>query len=196
MKTRNQKTFQSRNAQGWDTFQTISVAFQLLVFVNTCTKRAPTPSPTSLPDSQTHVPILTLHSCRSLNGSYWHILPGLWLSPGQPRNGMTHASLSSQSQRLSVWAFSVSFTSGPSHSVAEQNSCLNSGNLKNEQLISQAEIFEDFQSLRTTSQSENFKDWIHRLVYSGLKSHLHFSQERLGERMFTGGAFASSQTVW
>ena len=51
MKTRNQKTFQSRNAQGWDTFQTISVAFQLLVFVNTCTKRAPTYmlNPTSPP---------------------------------------------------------------------------------------------------------------------------------------------------
>lgn len=30
--------------------------------------------------------------------------------------------------------------------------------LKNELLISWAEIFEDFQSLRTTSQSEKFKE--------------------------------------
>ena len=70
MKTRNQKTFQLGNARGWDRFQTISVASQLLVFVNTCMKRAPIPSPTSLPDSQTQVPVPTLHPCGSLNGSY------------------------------------------------------------------------------------------------------------------------------
>lgn len=72
--------------------------------------------------------------------------------------------------------------------LAEWNSCLNSGYLKSQLSISWAEIFEDFQSIRTTSLSEKFKERIYRPAYSVLKGPLHFSRERPGERLFTRGS--------
>lgn len=147
-------------------------------------QRALTLSSSSLPDSQPSIPILTLrsHSCRY--SAYRTCVSLSFVLPQMAPQGLGLCPFY-LSGIFSAWD-TASHIRGPQHSASRAEFLHSPSNLKRELLISQAEIFEDFQSLGTTSQSEEFKEWIYRPAYSALKSHLHFSRERPEERLITG----------
>lgn len=149
------QNYQSRNAQGGVIFQIIFFASQFLAYVITSIKRANISSPSLLPHSQP----LCLFSPMSPAAPYTDPLDMhafvFCSSLDSSSRAWTVLSLAQQPFQCLRCCFPHTRSSTL---LAEWNSYLNSGNMKNELLISWAEIFEDFQSLRITIQSEKFKE--------------------------------------